>query len=97
MKETGMSKLFVRERRQVGEGVGQPRFRIVATVALDVQIYVPHMRRMELEQLAAATGAEIVYLERDEQEEPRRFGRGGGVRRGRGQGRRMGRPSQAEE
>lgn len=86
-----MSKLFVRERRQVGQGAGQPRFRIVASEGLEMRVYVPHMRRMELEQLAAATGAEIVYLPRGEQDGEGEGGRhggrgGGGGRRGRGQG-----------
>jgi hypothetical protein len=88
-----MSKLFVRERRQVGQGAGQPRFRIVASEGLDMRVYVPHMRRLELEQLATASGAEIVYLPRGEQEDA-----GGGVAggnmagggRGRGRGRRRG-------
>jgi hypothetical protein len=63
-----MSKLFVRERRQFGAGTGQPRFRIVASEGLDLRIYVPHMRRMELEQLALATDCEIVYLPRGERD-----------------------------
>jgi hypothetical protein len=89
-----MSKLFVRERRQVGQGAGQPRFRIVASEGLDMRVYVPHMRRIELEQLAVATGAEIVYLPRGEQEDASGgtpggggHGRGRGRRRGGGQGR----------
>jgi hypothetical protein len=77
-----MSKLFVRERRQIGPGAGQPRFRVVASEGLDMRIYVPHMRRVELEQLASAAGAEIVYLSRGDQD-----GEGGGRRgQGRGQG-----------
>lgn len=75
-----MSKIFVRERRQIGAGVGQPRFRIIATEALDVRIYVPHMRRVELEQLAAAVGAEIVYLTRGDQDGEPATGRGEGRR-----------------
>jgi hypothetical protein len=75
-----MSKIFVRERRQIGTGSGQPRFRIIASEGLDMRVYVPHMRRGELEQLAAAAGAEIVYLTRGEQE--------GEPARGRGEGRR---------
>ena len=72
-----MSKLFVRERRQIGPGAGQPRFRDRrASEGLDIEVYVPHMRRVELEQIAAATGAEIVYLTRGDQEgEPSRHGR----------------------
>ncbi len=76
-----MSKLFVRERHQIGAGAGQPRFRIVATAGLDLRVYVPHMRRQELEQLAAATGAEVVYLSRGEQAGEPEHGRGQGRRR----------------
>ena len=78
-----MSKIFVRERRQIGAGAGQPRFRIVASEGLDMRVYVPHMRRVELEQLAAAVAAEIVYLARGEQEGEPVHGRGQGRRRGR--------------
>ncbi|MCX6028797.1 MAG: hypothetical protein NT169_05790 [Chloroflexi bacterium] len=78
-----MSKLFVRERRQIGAGAGQPRFRIVASEGLDMRVYVPHMRRVELEQLAAAAGAEIVYLARGDQEGEPAHGRGEGRRHGR--------------
>jgi hypothetical protein len=84
-----MSKIFVRERRQIGPGAGQPRFRIVASEGLDMRVYVPHMRRVELEELAAAAGAEIVYLARGDQE--------GGTAHGRGEGRRRGRRKQAED
>jgi len=93
-----MSKLFVRERRQIGAGMGEPRFRIVASEGLDMRIYVPHMRRVELEQLATAAGAEIVYLSRGDQEGGPEGGRhpgrgrhlGSGRGRGRGQGRHPG-------
>jgi hypothetical protein len=83
-----MSKIFVRERRQVGAGTGQPRLRVVASEGLDMRIYVPHMRRVELEQLATAVGAEIVYLSRGEQEGDLEHGRGHrhGGRQGRGHG-----------
>jgi hypothetical protein len=84
-----VSKIFVRERRQIGPGAGQPRFRIVASEGLDMRVYVPHMRRVELEELATAAGAEIVYLARGEQE--------GGTVHGRGEGRRRGRRKQAED
>jgi hypothetical protein len=57
-----MGKIFVRERRQVGEGEREPRFRLVAALETDLRVYAPHMRRAELEQIAAASGAEIVYL-----------------------------------
>jgi hypothetical protein len=59
-----MSKLFVRERGNVGEGDGVPRFEIVAVSGADLQVYHSHVRRAEVEALAAEIGASIVYLPR---------------------------------
>lgn len=77
-----MSKIFVRERRNIGTGAGQPRFRVVAALETNLKVYVPHLRRVEVEQIAAATGAEVVYLTRGEQagepERERGSGHGGG-------------------
>jgi hypothetical protein len=85
--EVSMSKIFVRERQHVGTGAGQPRFRVVAVFQSDLRLDVPHLRRAELEQIATATGAEIVYLGRGEQAgEPER-GQGGGRRHRRRGGR----------
>lgn len=62
-----MTKIFVRERRHVGEGAGQPRFAIVAVQGEDhLHFTKPFVRRAELEKIAEATGAEIVYLPRGE-------------------------------
>jgi len=61
-----MSKIFVRNRRDVGKGAGRPRFAIVAVSDLNLQVLRPRIRRIELEQIAAETGAEIVYLRRGE-------------------------------
>jgi len=61
-----MSKIFVRERRNVGEGAGRPRFAVVAVEGVDLKITTPHLRKSELEALAAAVGAEVVYLPRGE-------------------------------
>jgi hypothetical protein len=96
-----MSKLFVRERRQVGAGAGQPRFRIVASEGLNMRIYVPHMRRIELEQLATASGAEIIYLARGDQDgeqghEPGQRHRRGGDH-GQGSGQRHGQNMQDQD
>ncbi len=91
-----MGKIFVRERSQIGVGEGQPRFRIVAASDTDVRVFVPHLRRAELEQIASASGAEIVYLApgdhrmgqqgREGREGPE-TGEGGGHGRGQGGGR----------
>ena len=78
-----MGRIFVRERGQVGEGAGRPRFAIVAVEGVDLRIYVPHIRKIELEKLAETVGAEVIYLPRGEkagqQEEQ---DRGHGRRRG---------------
>jgi hypothetical protein len=63
-----MSKIFVRERRHVGQGAGRPRFAVVAVEGVDLKIYTPHIRKIELENLAESIGLEIVYLPRGEQE-----------------------------
>jgi hypothetical protein len=66
-----MSKIFVRQRRHVGQGAGRPRFAIVAAQGADLKVFKTRVRRAELEKIAAETGAEIVYLPRGEQaEEP---------------------------
>jgi hypothetical protein len=64
-----MGKLYVRERTDVGTGAGRPRFAIVAASGADVRIYQTHIRKAELEKLAADLGAEIVYLPRGEHAE----------------------------
>jgi len=61
-----MSKIFVRERRHAGPGAGRPRFAIVAVQGTDLKVFQPHVRRAELEQIAASIEAEIVYLPRGE-------------------------------
>lgn len=57
-----MARIFVRERRNAKKGSKRPRFAVVAVEGTDLQVYRPHIRRGELEALAAALGAEIVYL-----------------------------------
>ena len=61
-----MSKIFVRERRHIGQGAGRPRFAIVAVEGVDLKVYAPHIRKAELEKLAEAVAAEVVYLPRGE-------------------------------
>jgi hypothetical protein len=61
-----MTKIFVRERRHVGEGAGQPRFAVVAVQGDDLRFTKPFVRRAELEKIAEATAAEVVYLPRGE-------------------------------
>ncbi|HSJ55572.1 MAG TPA: hypothetical protein VLC95_00220 [Anaerolineae bacterium] len=61
-----MAKIFVRERRHAGRGTGRPRFAIIASQGLDLNVYRTRLRRVELETLASQLGAEIVYLPRGE-------------------------------
>ena len=56
------TKIFVRPRRKIGEGEKKPRFRVVGVSGGDVKIYADHIRKQELDQIASATGAEVVYL-----------------------------------
>jgi hypothetical protein len=55
--------IFVRERRKIEKGEKKPRFRVVGVSGGDVKLYVQHIRRKELDQISAATGAQVVYLE----------------------------------
>jgi hypothetical protein len=79
-----MSKIFVRERRHSGQGAGRPRFAIVAVEGVDLKIYTPHIRKVELEKLAEALGAEVIILPRGENAGEGEAQEGGhGRRRGR--------------
>lgn len=57
------SKIFVRERRKIEKGEKKPRYRVLGVSGGDLKIYVYHIRKKELEQMAKAVGAEIVYIE----------------------------------
>ncbi|PKN65747.1 MAG: hypothetical protein CVU57_09305 [Deltaproteobacteria bacterium HGW-Deltaproteobacteria-15] len=59
-----MPAIFVRERRKVEEGEKKPRYRVVGVHDLNLKIYVEHIRKSELDQLAKVTGATVVILER---------------------------------
>jgi hypothetical protein len=56
-----MARIFVRQRRHTGPGSAQPRFAVVA-VEGELTFFRSRLRRVELEQIAEATGAELVYL-----------------------------------
>jgi hypothetical protein len=58
-----MTKIYVRPRLKVGEGVQQPMFRIVAVTGGQMQIEATHFRKLEIEQIAKDVGAQVVYLE----------------------------------
>ncbi len=67
------TKIFVRERRKIEKGEKKPRFRVIGVSNGDVKIYVKHIRKKELDQIAGETGADIVYLK------DARDGSGGGT------------------
>ncbi|MFZ0449613.1 MAG: hypothetical protein WAL98_10265 [Desulfatiglandaceae bacterium] len=62
------SKIFVRERRKVEKGEKKPRFRVLAVSGGDLKIYAHHIRKKELEQMAKAVGADVVYIEVEKKE-----------------------------
>ena len=55
-------KIFVRERRKVGEGEKKPRFSVVGVAGTDLKIFAKHVRKMEVEQIAKEIGAQVVIL-----------------------------------
>jgi len=55
-------KIYVRERKKVGENVEEPRFRIVAVTGGQLQIEAPHYRKFEIEKIAEDVSAQVVYL-----------------------------------
>jgi hypothetical protein len=54
--------IFVRERRKIEKGEKKPRFRVVGLSGGETKLYAKHMRKVELDQIASTTGANIVYL-----------------------------------
>ncbi len=59
-----MAKIFYRERNRVGAGGNQPRFAVVGVQGSDMTFFQFHLRKGELEAIAAAVGAELVQLPR---------------------------------
>ncbi len=55
-------KIFYREREKVTESKKQPRFKLIAVADVNLKVYGKHLRRSELEQIAAAVGAELILL-----------------------------------
>jgi hypothetical protein len=58
-------KIFYRERRQVKTGEEKPRFTVAAVFNMELTFVSEHFRKSELEQIAEATGAELVLLASD--------------------------------
>lgn len=59
-------KIFYRERVKGKDGSRTPRYRIIAVSDINLKVYADHLRHTELEQLAAATGAELIAMQRGE-------------------------------
>jgi hypothetical protein len=78
-----MAKIFVRERGNVREGDGQPRFAVVGVHDADVKFFKTHLRKGEMEAIAQAVGAELVMLPRGSGEHLGEEGGGGRQRHGR--------------
>lgn len=55
-------KIFIRERRKVEKGEKKPRFRVVATQGTDVRFKAHHLRKQEIEEIARAADADVVWL-----------------------------------
>lgn len=75
-----MAKIFVRERRHVGQGAGRPRFAVVGVQGSDLKFFKPHLRQSELDAIAQAIQADVVVLPHGSGEHAGE-GRGGGGRR----------------
>ena len=58
-------KIFYRKRSKIGKKDKKPRFRIVATSEVDVDFYLDHLRKQELEIIANSVGAELISLKVD--------------------------------
>jgi len=57
------AKIFVRERRKIGEKEKKPRYFVVAVAGVDLVIKARHIRKMEIEEIASVIGADVVYLQ----------------------------------
>lgn len=67
-------KIYVRERHKVGEGVKQPKYRIVAITGGQLQVEATHFRKKEIEVIAKDIGAEVVFLEPVPDDEKKKHG-----------------------
>ena len=56
-----MSIIFARERRKIEKGEKRPRYRVVAATG-DLKFFAEHIRKRELDAIAAAVGAQVVFL-----------------------------------
>lgn len=58
-------QIFYRERLKVGREEKKPRFIVVAIAGIDMKVYGPHLRKKELEQIASAVGAKLIFLKNE--------------------------------
>lgn len=63
-----MPTIFVRERRKIEAGEKKPRYRVVGVHDLNLRVYVEHIRKKELDQIATVTGAAVVILKGGKEE-----------------------------
>ena len=64
----GTAKIFIRERRKVIQGEKKPRYSVVGIAGTDLKIHAKHIRKKEIDQIAAAIGAEVICLEPGKEE-----------------------------
>ena len=57
--------IFYRERTKIGEGKKIPHYALVAVSGIDLKFHVTHVRKQEIEQIAAAVKAKLVELKVD--------------------------------
>lgn len=62
------AQIFVRERRKVEKGERKPRYKVVGVSGADLKLYTKHIRKQELDQIAKAVAAQVVYLEIEKKE-----------------------------
>lgn len=55
-------KIFYRERHKVGTKEKKPRFKLVAVADVNITFYGDHLRKKELEEIAASVGADLILL-----------------------------------
>lgn len=75
-----MTKIFIRERGQVGKGEGLPRFAVVGVQGSDLKFFQLHLRKSEIDEIAKSVNAEVVILSRGTGEDAGE-GSGGGKRK----------------
>jgi hypothetical protein len=78
-----MAKIFVRERRHVGERAGRPRFAVIGVQGSDLKFFKTKVRQAELDAIAQAISAEVVILPKGSGQRGGEGGGGGRRRRNR--------------